>query len=62
MVYDPENLTKYMNAAVGVTPDRPILIDSYLRKGAIILLVFLLVFSIINITNSVLTILFHIDL
>ena len=23
VVYDPENLTKYMDAAVGVTPDRP---------------------------------------
>ena len=26
VVYDDESLTEYMNAAVGVTPDRPILI------------------------------------
>ncbi len=33
VVYDPENLTKYMNAAVGVTPDRPILIDRFLNHA-----------------------------
>ena len=33
MVYDPENLTKYMNAAVGVTPDRPILIDRFFNHA-----------------------------
>ena len=27
VVYDDESLTSYMKAAVGVTPDRPILID-----------------------------------
>ena len=30
VVYDAENLKKYMAAAVGVTPDRPILIDRFL--------------------------------
>ncbi|MBQ4045549.1 MAG: carbamoyl-phosphate synthase large subunit, partial [Lachnospiraceae bacterium] len=30
VVYDDESLTGYMNAAVGVTPDRPILIDRFL--------------------------------
>ena len=29
VVYDDENLTSYMKAAVGVTPDRPILIDRF---------------------------------
>ncbi len=33
VVYDAENLTKYMNAAVGVTPDRPILIDRFLNHA-----------------------------
>ncbi len=30
VVYDAENMVGYMNAAVGVTPDRPILIDRFL--------------------------------
>ncbi len=30
VVYNPESMTGYMNAAVGVTPDRPILIDRFL--------------------------------
>ncbi len=30
VVYDSENMEGYMNAAVGVTPDRPILIDRFL--------------------------------
>lgn len=30
IVYDAESMTGYMNAAVGVTPDRPILIDRFL--------------------------------
>ena len=30
VVYDDESLTDYMKAAVGVTPDRPILIDRFL--------------------------------
>ncbi len=30
VVYDNEMMTEYMNAAVGVTPDRPILIDRFL--------------------------------
>lgn len=30
VVYDPESMTGYMEAAVGVTPDRPILIDRFL--------------------------------
>lgn len=33
VVYDPENLKAYMAAAVGVTPDRPILIDRFLRHA-----------------------------
>ena len=33
VVYDDENLTNYMNAAVGVTPDRPILIDRFLNHA-----------------------------
>ena len=33
VVYDEENLVKYMNAAVGVTPDRPILIDRFLNHA-----------------------------
>lgn len=30
VVYDPESMSGYMDAAVGVTPDRPILIDRFL--------------------------------
>ena len=33
VVYDEETLTEYMNAAVGVTPDRPILIDRFLNHA-----------------------------
>ena len=33
VVYDAENLRKYMAAAVGVTPDRPILIDRFLNHA-----------------------------
>jgi len=33
VVYDAENLKKYMAAAVGVTPDRPILIDRFLNHA-----------------------------
>ncbi len=33
VVYDEESLTTYMQAAVGVTPDRPILIDRFLRHA-----------------------------
>ena len=33
VVYDDENMTAYMNAAVGVTPDRPILIDRFLNHA-----------------------------
>ena len=33
VVYDEEHLVKYMKAAVGVTPDRPILIDRFLRHA-----------------------------
>ncbi len=33
VVYDEENLKKYMAAAVGVTPDRPILIDRFLNNA-----------------------------
>ena len=33
VVYDDENMTEYMNAAVGVTPDRPILIDRFLNHA-----------------------------
>ena len=33
VVYDEESLTQYMNAAVGVTPDRPILIDRFLNHA-----------------------------
>ena len=33
VVYDREALTFYMNAAVGVTPDRPILIDRFLSHA-----------------------------
>ena len=33
VVYDSEALTFYMNAAVGVTPDRPILIDRFLHHA-----------------------------
>ncbi len=32
-VYDDENLVSYMKAAVGVTPDRPILIDRFLHHA-----------------------------
>ena len=31
VVYDDESMTEYMKAAVGVTPDRPILIDRFLN-------------------------------
>ena len=33
VVYDDASLTEYMNAAVGVTPDRPILIDRFLNHA-----------------------------
>ncbi len=33
VVYDDQNLTDYMKAAVGVTPDRPILIDRFLNHA-----------------------------
>lgn len=33
VVYDDEAMTFYMNAAVGVTPDRPILIDRFLHHA-----------------------------
>ena len=33
VVYDEESMTGYMNAAVGVTPDRPILIDRFLNHA-----------------------------
>ena len=33
VVYDPESMTGYMKAAVGVTPDRPILIDRFLNHA-----------------------------
>ena len=34
VVYDPESMEGYMKAAVGVTPDRPILIDRFLNHAA----------------------------
>ncbi len=33
VVYDDDNMTDYMKAAVGVTPDRPILIDRFLNHA-----------------------------
>ena len=33
VVYGPEAMVEYMNAAVGVTPDRPILIDRFLNHA-----------------------------
>ncbi|MBR1815093.1 MAG: carbamoyl-phosphate synthase large subunit [Lachnospiraceae bacterium] len=33
VVFDDESMTEYMNAAVGVTPDRPILIDRFLNHA-----------------------------
>ncbi len=33
VVYDDESMAEYMNAAVGVTPDRPILIDRFLHHA-----------------------------
>ena len=33
VVYDAESMTDYMEAAVGVTPDRPILIDRFLNHA-----------------------------
>jgi len=33
IVHDPEHLDAYMRAAVGVTPDRPILIDRFLENA-----------------------------
>lgn len=33
VVYDDDAMTEYMNAAVGVTPDRPILIDRFLNHA-----------------------------
>ena len=33
VVYDDESMIEYMNAAVGVTPDRPILIDRFLNHA-----------------------------
>ena len=33
VVYDEESIENYMNAAVGVTPDRPILIDRFLNHA-----------------------------
>ncbi|MCM1288646.1 MAG: carbamoyl-phosphate synthase large subunit [Clostridium sp.] len=33
VVYDDDSMAEYMNAAVGVTPDRPILIDRFLNHA-----------------------------
>ena len=33
VVYDDEGMRNYMNAAIGVTPDRPILIDRFLNNA-----------------------------
>ena len=33
VVYDDTQMTEYMNAAIGVTPDRPILIDRFLNHA-----------------------------
>ena len=33
VVYDDGSMTEYMNAAVGVTPDRPVLIDRFLNHA-----------------------------
>ena len=33
VVHDPESMAEYMRAAVGVTPDRPILIDRFLHHA-----------------------------
>ena len=33
VVYDDESMREYMEAAVGVTPDRPILIDRFLSHA-----------------------------
>ena len=33
VVYDDEQMTEYMKAAIGVTPDRPILIDRFLNHA-----------------------------
>ena len=33
VVYDDDAMTDYMNAAVGVTPDRPILVDRFLNNA-----------------------------
>ncbi len=33
VVYDDDSMVEYMNAAVGVTPDRPILIDRFLNNA-----------------------------
>lgn len=33
VVYDDEQMTEYMGAAIGVTPDRPILIDRFLQHA-----------------------------
>ncbi len=33
VVYDDDSMTEYMNAATGVTPDRPILIDRFLNHA-----------------------------
>ena len=33
VVYDDESMRDYMNAAIGVTPDRPILIDRFLNNA-----------------------------
>ena len=33
VVYDDDSMVDYMNAAVGVTPDRPILIDRFLHQA-----------------------------
>ena len=35
VVYDDESMAGYMNAAVGVTPDRPILIDRFLNHATV---------------------------
>jgi carbamoyl-phosphate synthase large subunit len=33
IVYDDEQITEYMGAAIGITPDRPILIDRFLQHA-----------------------------
>ena len=51
VVYDADSMTEYMKAAVGVTPDRPILIDRFLNEGIFFFLLLYLLDALLQFRN-----------